>query len=147
QVEYGTTTAYGNGSTLDTTMVTSHSMTLSGLLAGTVYHYRVRSRDASGMLSISADFSFITGGGSLGSCPCSVWTNAAVPLQDSTGDTNKVEVGVRFKSEVSGYIKSIRFYKGSANNGTHTASLYSSSGALLARTVSTNETVSGWQQV
>jgi Domain of unknown function (DUF4082)/Bacterial Ig domain/Purple acid Phosphatase, N-terminal domain len=56
QVEYGTTTAYGSSTPLDTTMVTSHSVALSGLSPGTLYHYRVRSRDAAGNLATSADF-------------------------------------------------------------------------------------------
>src|SRR5207247_6057796 len=46
QVEYGTTTAYGQVSALASALVTSHSVGLSGLSASTVYHYRVKSRDA-----------------------------------------------------------------------------------------------------
>jgi hypothetical protein len=41
QVEYGLTTAYGSMSALDSTLVTSHSINLTGLTAGTTYHYRV----------------------------------------------------------------------------------------------------------
>src|SRR5258708_28345008 len=33
-VDYGTTTAYGNSTPVDSAMVTSHQMTLSGLAAG-----------------------------------------------------------------------------------------------------------------
>jgi hypothetical protein len=61
QVEFGTTTAYGSSTTLNTAMVTSHSAQLSGLAANTLYHYRVKSRDAAGNLSISADRTFTTG--------------------------------------------------------------------------------------
>ncbi|HTM11099.1 MAG TPA: Ig-like domain-containing protein [Verrucomicrobiae bacterium] len=60
QVEYGTTTAYGSSTAVNSTMVTSHSQSLSSLAAGTVYHYRVKSRDAAGNLATSADFSFTT---------------------------------------------------------------------------------------
>jgi YD repeat-containing protein len=60
QVEYGTTTAYGNSSTLNTSLVTSHSVTLSGLAASTTYHYRVKSKDAAGNLAVSSDFTFAT---------------------------------------------------------------------------------------
>src|SRR5258708_27714273 len=59
-VEYGITTAYGSMTTLDPTLVTSHSQALTGLLAATVYHYRVRSTNASGAHGISADFTFTT---------------------------------------------------------------------------------------
>src|SRR5207245_2538038 len=60
QVEYGTTTAYGQVSALVSALVTSHSVGLSGLSASTVYHYRVKSRDAAGNLAVSADFTFTT---------------------------------------------------------------------------------------
>src|ERR1700693_5634975 len=60
QVEYGTTTAYGTLTTLDATLVTGHSQILSGLLAGTIYHFRVRSADGSGALSVSGDNTFTT---------------------------------------------------------------------------------------
>src|SRR5439155_3344601 len=42
QVEYGLTTSYGSSSSLNTSLVTSHSTSLSGLLASTLYHYRVK---------------------------------------------------------------------------------------------------------
>src|SRR5207245_1632924 len=41
QVQYGTTTAYGKASALNSTLVTSHSVKLSGLTRLTIYHYRV----------------------------------------------------------------------------------------------------------
>jgi len=63
QVEYGTTTSYGSSTTLAANMVTSHSINRSGLLASTVYHYRVKSRNASGQLAISSDATFATNSG------------------------------------------------------------------------------------
>jgi hypothetical protein len=60
QVEYGGTTSYGSSSSLNTSLVTSHSVGLSGLAPSTLYHYRVRSRDAAGNLSVSGDFAFTT---------------------------------------------------------------------------------------
>jgi hypothetical protein len=56
-------------------------------------------------------------------------------------------LGVKFTSDRSGSITGIRFYKSSANTGTHAGSLWSQSGQLLARATFTNETPSGWQQV
>ncbi len=47
-VDYGTTTAYGNSTPVDSAMVTSHQMTLSGLAAGTTYYYQVNSTDSNG---------------------------------------------------------------------------------------------------
>ncbi|HXE75012.1 MAG TPA: S8 family serine peptidase [Candidatus Xenobia bacterium] len=56
QVEYGTTTAYGSSSPLDSSLTTSHAVMLSNLLAHTLYHYRVGSRDATGNQTTSDDF-------------------------------------------------------------------------------------------
>jgi hypothetical protein len=60
QVEYGTSATYGSSSTVAAALVTSHTMTLSGLNAATTYHYRVKSRDAAGNLATSTDGSFAT---------------------------------------------------------------------------------------
>ncbi len=60
QVEYGTTLSYGLASALNTSMVISHSTPLSALSAGTLYHYRVKSKDAAGNLATSADNTFTT---------------------------------------------------------------------------------------
>jgi hypothetical protein len=58
QVQYGTTTAYGSTSALNMTLVTSHSVKLSGLTRLTTYHYRVLSRNAAGNLAVSGDYTF-----------------------------------------------------------------------------------------
>lgn len=60
QVEYGTTTAYGNTTTLDPTMVTTHSKVLSNLSSNLTYHFRVKSRGSNGILAVSSDFTFTT---------------------------------------------------------------------------------------
>jgi len=60
QVEYGPTTAYGSSTTLDAASVTSHSVNLTGLSQTTLYHYRVKSTDATGNLTVSADATFTT---------------------------------------------------------------------------------------
>lgn len=48
QVEYGTTADYGSTTTLDEELTTSHSATLTELEADTTYHFRMKSKDASG---------------------------------------------------------------------------------------------------
>ncbi|MBI4313670.1 MAG: fibronectin type III domain-containing protein, partial [Candidatus Omnitrophica bacterium] len=60
QVEYGLTTAYGSSTSLDSALITNHRVTLSGLAAGTTYHYRVHSKDAAGNLATSGDFTVRT---------------------------------------------------------------------------------------
>src|SRR5205823_348327 len=60
QVEYGTSTAYGSSTSLDSGLALAHSQALSGLVAATTYHYRVKSRDGAGNLATSGDFTFTT---------------------------------------------------------------------------------------
>jgi hypothetical protein len=59
-VEYGLTTSYGASSALDSTRVTAHSRTLSGLTPSTAYHFRVLSVDATGNAGVSADYTLTT---------------------------------------------------------------------------------------
>ncbi len=79
--------------------------------------------------------------------PVSLWTTAAAPSIVDSGDTQGVELGTQFTSDTSGTITGIKFYKSAANTGTHTASLWTASGQLLATGTFVNETASGWQQV
>jgi hypothetical protein len=58
-VEYGTTTAYG-ATASSSSMVLSHSIGLTGLNASTLYHYRVKSKDAANNTATSGDFTFTT---------------------------------------------------------------------------------------
>jgi hypothetical protein len=60
QIEYGTTTAYGRTTLLLTTIAARHSQSLSGLVPGTLYHYRIKARDATGNVRTSPDFTFTT---------------------------------------------------------------------------------------
>jgi|GEM_PF-1276320 len=75
QVEYGPTNQYGSATTLDAALATSHSVSLTGLTAGTTYHYRVKSKDASNNEAVSADFTFAT---------------TAAPVPDTTPPTTPV---------------------------------------------------------
>src|SRR5262249_35013694 len=47
-VNYGTTSSYGSTTPVDSIMVTSHQVTISGLAAGTTYYYQVNSTDSKG---------------------------------------------------------------------------------------------------
>ena len=79
--------------------------------------------------------------------PLSIWSNSVTPSIPDAGPDDPVELGVEFSSDISGYITGIRFYKSSANTGTHVGNLWSSTGTLLATATFTDETASGWQQV
>jgi YVTN family beta-propeller protein len=76
-----------------------------------------------------------------------LWPAATVPATASTSDTGAVNLGVKFRADTAGYITGIRFYKGSANTGTHVGALWSSTGTLLASATFINETATGWQEV
>ncbi|WP_231510171.1 N,N-dimethylformamidase beta subunit family domain-containing protein, partial [Streptosporangium roseum] len=78
---------------------------------------------------------------------CTLWPPSAVPAVPSQPDSKASTAGVKFKAAKAGIITGIRFYKGPQNTGTHTGSLWTSSGQLLASAPFTNETASGWQQV
>jgi hypothetical protein len=68
-----------------------------------------------------------------------------VPDATSTDDSTPLELGVKFTTEVEGFVTAVRFYKGTGNTGTHTGSLWSQSGTRLATGTFTDETSAGWQ--
>lgn len=76
-----------------------------------------------------------------------IWPASALPAVTDSNDPNPVELGVRFRSTVAGYITGIRFYKAPLNTGIHAGNLWTNSGNLLATGTFANETASGWQQV
>src|SRR5205814_916055 len=83
-----------------------------------------------------------------GSCPCtSLWPPSVAPAAPNAGDANAIEVGVKFRSDVNGFITGVRFFKGPTNTGTHQGTLWTISGTRLATATFTNESGTGWQQV
>ena len=59
QVDYGLSASYGTVVS-DPALATSHSLTLTGLTAPTLYHYQVTSVDSAGNPASSGDFTFTT---------------------------------------------------------------------------------------
>ncbi|RCG27039.1 DUF4082 domain-containing protein [Sphaerisporangium album] len=78
-------------------------------------------------------------------CPCGLFASSTVPANPAENDTSALELGVRFTSAVGGYVTGVKFYKGTGNTGTHTGTLWTAGGALLATGTFTGETPSGWQ--
>ncbi len=76
QIEYGTTSAYGSVSGLNSSMVTSHSLTISALSPTTKYYYRVKSKDVAGNLAVSIEGSFTTSASSAPSSGLPGWYSA-----------------------------------------------------------------------
>jgi len=80
-------------------------------------------------------------------CPCTVFLPTDVPVLERNNDGNQaIQLGMKFRSDVDGFVTGVRFYKHNENTGTHTGQLYSKEGALLAQIIFSNETASGWQQ-
>jgi len=79
-------------------------------------------------------------------CPCSIWSDATVPGQVVSGDTQAIEVGLRFRADSAGFVTALRFYRSPASTGPHSARLWTNTGTLLAEVAFTSLTASGWQQ-
>lgn len=116
------------------------SWTFTGVVSGTSNDaIKVRAADDSANLStpVSAALLGVT-------CPCSLFGDA-IPATPDTNDGSGVELGVGFMSSVNGWVTGIRFYKGVGNTGTHTGTLWSTTGTQLATGTFVGETATGWQ--
>ncbi len=58
QVDYGPTSAYGSSTPPAPAPVVLHAALLPALAPGMLYHYRVKSKNASGALGVSSDYTF-----------------------------------------------------------------------------------------
>jgi hypothetical protein len=82
-----------------------------------------------------------------------IWPSTTIPAIVDSGPDSAVELGVKFKADVSGTVTGIRFYKASTNTGTHVGNLWScgnascSTGTNLGSVTFSGETASGWQQM
>ena len=97
------------------------------------------------MSTISWSF---TTGTAQANCPCTIWPATATPMLAADADTRSIEVGVKFRSDVSGFITGLRFYKGKQqcrHARGHAVELRPA--CALARATFTGETGSGWQQI
>ncbi|MBF0677746.1 MAG: DUF4082 domain-containing protein [Devosia sp.] len=77
----------------------------------------------------------------------SLFQPSDTPTNLSNSDPAQVNLGVKFVASAGGLINGIKYYKSALDTGTHTGSLWSSSGTLLATATFVNETASGWQTV
>ncbi len=138
-----------NSATFTATLTPSSPLTTNTLYTATVRGGTTdpRVKDGRGTpWRAPLTWTFTTGTAAAPTCPCTLWPNTATPANPSDPEGAALELGVKFRASVSGFLTGIRFYKGTTNTGTHVGSLWTSTGTLLAQVTFTNETASGWQQ-
>lgn len=80
-------------------------------------------------------------------CPCHISDTSTPTGYSVFNDSQGLELGVRFKPQVDGYITGVRFYKDASMTDSHIGSLWDKDGNLLATGTFTNETSQGWQEL
>jgi Bacterial Ig domain/Carboxypeptidase regulatory-like domain len=151
EVDFGTTTSYSQSTPLDPNMVTVHKTMLSGLTAGIVYHFRVRSTNAEGNAAVSPDGTFSTSGTGAGGDSTPPTVTLTAPSNGSTvsgtvnitatATDNKGVVGVQF--QVDGFNAgmteaappySLSWDTSKMGNGAHTLTAFAKDAAGNATT-------------
>lgn len=95
-------------------------------------------------VACAVSFAVVSGGAS--AAPAySIWSLSTTPVVSSDPDSQTVELGVVFNSDQDGSIVGIRYYRSYQNKGTHTGSLWTSTGQRLATVTFGGESASGWQ--
>jgi hypothetical protein len=135
QVNYGTTVSYGQSSTLNSSMVTFHSVTLSSLSAATTYHFMVNSRDTFGNLATSTDNTFITSllpDTTAPSVPAALTAIAASSSQINLSWATSTDpiVSGQVTSGLAGY----KIFRGGVQIATSTVNSYSNTGLTASTT-------------
>ena len=144
-VTNGSTTVAGTSSYLDSTRTVTFTPS-AALPVATLTVSVTGARDSAGNVMDPVTWTFTTANSSSG-CPCTIWPSTATPTTASTADSSAVELGVKFRASAAGYVTGIRFYKGTGNTGTHTGSLWNSTGTTRLATVTfSGESATGWQQ-
>ena len=101
-----------------------------------------RATDDSGNVESSSPSATVNVG-----CPCTMQGPNTTPWTLDEQDPSPVEVGVRFKADMDGSVTGVRFYKSTANTGSHVGNLWTNSGTLLATGTFSGESATGWQQL
>ena len=101
-----------------------------------------RAADDSANLGAATSATIRVGGSR--SCPCSLFGDLA-PTQ-STNDNQAIEVGVRFRADVDGFITGLRYY-GAASSTPRVGHLWTEAGTQLASATFVGDSLVGWHTV
>jgi hypothetical protein len=111
QVEYGPSEIYGQTTVLDAARVSAHSVLIGGLLVGTKYHFRVRSRDADAVLAIGLNHTFTLAlPVSISTSPSNVTINSGANQQFVATVRNTPNAGVTW-SATAGTVSATGLFK------------------------------------
>ncbi|MFC0629157.1 DUF4082 domain-containing protein [Kribbella deserti] len=108
---------------------------------------RLVAKDTSGRAMAPRSWSFQAAKAPSTDYPRSIWPDEAGPAVESYTQAGAVELGVKFRSDRDGLVRGIRFFKGPKDTATHTGTLWSPAGAVLATGTFTNESPAGWQEL
>ena len=142
QVTYGTTTSYGSSSALNSNLVTTHSVTLTSLAAGTTYHYRVLSADSTGVMVTGLDNVFTTASAaiSLSVSPTTATVASGGTAQFSAQVTNTSNTAVTW-SATSGTVSTAGLFTAPTVTATKTVTVTATSVADNTKSASATVTV------
>jgi hypothetical protein len=98
------------------------------------------------MLAVVPALVLVGAPGSMGAADAavSIWPDPVTP-GFTYDDPTPIEMGLKFRSDVPGYVTGVRFFKAAGATGTHIGRLWTTGGTRLAEVTFTNETPSGWQ--
>jgi len=126
----------------DATSKTATLAPFAALGGGSTYTARLDTavKDLAGhALPFPTTWTFTTSG-----CPCALFSDLALPANQSASGT--YELGVKLRVDQPLTVRSLRFYKGVGETGSHTGTVWTANGFALASVAFANESASGWQQ-
>lgn len=78
-------------------------------------------------------------------CPCNVFSSN--PSVSTDTDAGGLNVGMKFRADIDGYITGVRFFKHPSMTGVHTGNIWDAVGNNLGTVTFSGETASGWQEM
>jgi hypothetical protein len=132
-----TATDSSSGTSTTTAAAGSTSVRVVSLTNNTAYTFQVKATNGVGTGANSTATTAVIPRASL--------FGLTTPPGIDSGDTESVNLGVKFLADTTGTITGVRFYKASTNTGTHVGTLWSATGSVLGQGTFANESASGWQ--